>query len=274
MSRNGSGVYLLPAGNPVITGTTISSSAMNGTLSDIATALTGSLAADGQTPATGNLPMNGNKLTGLAPGISNGETLRWEQLFSQGTPASIASAATVDIGAQYTVAVEITGTTTITSLGANYNGPRYLRFTGALTLTHNATTLNLPGSANITTAAGDTCTAYPNSASSGWNITSYQRANAQPMTQSAASNGYVKLPGGLILQWGTSGNILAGSNLLISYPTAFTTAAYAVTASAASALDGSAPISGLVELVNASQFRIHNYSASGSASFYWHAIGL
>lgn len=68
MSRNGSGVYSLPAGNPVVTGTTISSTWANNTLSDIATALTNSIATDGQTAMTGNLPMGGNKITGLADG--------------------------------------------------------------------------------------------------------------------------------------------------------------------------------------------------------------
>lgn len=55
MSRNGSGTYQLPAGNPVVTGTTISSTWANNTLQDIATALSGSIAADGQTPITGAL---------------------------------------------------------------------------------------------------------------------------------------------------------------------------------------------------------------------------
>ena len=55
MSRNGSGTYQLPAGNPVVTGTTISSTWANNTLTDIATALTNSIAADGQTPITGAL---------------------------------------------------------------------------------------------------------------------------------------------------------------------------------------------------------------------------
>ena len=68
MSRNGSGVYNLPAGNPVVTGTTISSTWANNTLSDIATALTGSLASDGQTTLTGNLKLGGNKVTGIADG--------------------------------------------------------------------------------------------------------------------------------------------------------------------------------------------------------------
>lgn len=57
MARNGSGTYNLPAGNPVVTGTTISSTWANSTLSDIASALTGSVAADGQTTPSANLPM-------------------------------------------------------------------------------------------------------------------------------------------------------------------------------------------------------------------------
>ena len=57
MSRNGSGTYSLPAGNPVVTGTTISSTWANNTLSDIATALTQSIAYDGQTTPVANLPM-------------------------------------------------------------------------------------------------------------------------------------------------------------------------------------------------------------------------
>ncbi len=57
MARNGSGTYNLPAGNPVVTGTTISSTWANSTLSDMATALTGSIATDGQTTPVANLPM-------------------------------------------------------------------------------------------------------------------------------------------------------------------------------------------------------------------------
>ena len=55
MSRNGSGTYNLPAGNPEVTQTTISSTWANTTLTDIATALSNSIAADGQTPITGAL---------------------------------------------------------------------------------------------------------------------------------------------------------------------------------------------------------------------------
>jgi hypothetical protein len=66
MSRNGSGTYTLPAGNPVVTGTTIASTWANNTLSDIASTLTDSVAADGQTAMTGNLNLNSNKIVNLA----------------------------------------------------------------------------------------------------------------------------------------------------------------------------------------------------------------
>lgn len=59
MARNGSGTYVLPAGNPVVTGSVVSSTWANNTLNDIATALTGSLSADGQTNPTGALTMAG-----------------------------------------------------------------------------------------------------------------------------------------------------------------------------------------------------------------------
>jgi hypothetical protein len=91
-------------------------------------------------------------------------------------PVVLASATTTDIGGQNSQFVEISGTTTITSLGSTYNGPRFLRFQGVLTLTYNATSLILPGAASITTAAGDTAFVAPNQALNGWTVYSYQRA--------------------------------------------------------------------------------------------------
>ena len=73
MSRNGSGVYSLAAGNPVTTGTTISSSWANNTLTDIASALTASIASDGQTVITANLPMSTYAHTGV--GVATARTM-------------------------------------------------------------------------------------------------------------------------------------------------------------------------------------------------------
>jgi hypothetical protein len=65
MARNGSGTYSLPAGNPVVTGTTISSTWANNTLSDIAAALTASVANDGQTPILANQNWGGFDITNV-----------------------------------------------------------------------------------------------------------------------------------------------------------------------------------------------------------------
>jgi hypothetical protein len=74
---------------------------------------------------------------------------------SQGS--AVASAGTTAIGAAGTALyTTVTGTTTITSFGTVGAGTlRIIEFTGSLTLTHNATSLKLPGAANIVTAAGD-----------------------------------------------------------------------------------------------------------------------
>jgi hypothetical protein len=79
MSRNGSGTYSLPAGNPVVTGTTISSTWANNTMNDLAAALTDSVAADGQTPMTGNLDLNTHKVVNLVAGSASGEAVEFAQ---------------------------------------------------------------------------------------------------------------------------------------------------------------------------------------------------
>ncbi|MBF8732790.1 hypothetical protein IRZ59_20350 [Pseudomonas guariconensis] len=70
---------------------------------------------------------------------------------------TLASAATVNIGAALANTINISGTTTINSLGTIAAGARRtLIFQGALTLTHNATSLILPSGADIVTKAGET----------------------------------------------------------------------------------------------------------------------
>lgn len=180
MSRNGSGTYSLPVNswNPATNGVSATPADWQSLIDDVEAALTQSVSKDGQTTMTGNLPMGGFKLTGLGAGSATGQSVRWEQLFSQGTEADIASATTTTLGTQNTNFLRVTGTTTITSFGTTYNGPRFLRFEGALTLTHSAT-LILPTGANITTAAGDLAIAIPKATlgtADGWYVF-YQRAD-------------------------------------------------------------------------------------------------
>jgi hypothetical protein len=100
--------------------------------------------------------------------------------------ANIASASTTDIGAATGNLVHITGTATITALGTVQAGTRRVAvFDGALTLTHNATSLILPGAANITTVAGDSAT-FVSEGSGNWKCVSYQRAAFLPPSRSPA----------------------------------------------------------------------------------------
>lgn len=90
----------------------------------------------------------------------------------------IASAATCAIGGVASLYVNITGNTTITSFGTIGAGIwRLVRFNAALTLTHNATSLVLPGGATITTTAGDTCLAFSRG-SGNWVVLFYSQAPA------------------------------------------------------------------------------------------------
>jgi len=299
MARDGAGNYSNPYPD-FVAGTTIESAKVDANNSDIATALTASIAKDGQTVPTANLPMGGFKHTGVAaasalthyaradqvigsvldyaadtgtatayaiapsPGISayvvgqrfafkatnansgadptlavnsltagiiywpNGASLIAGEIpasaqivvqvatVTTGTPtfhlqsatkpalprtggtvtgtvamsgaaineaqgADIASASTTDIAAATGNYVKVTGTTTITALGTVQAGTRRIvEFTGALTLTHNGTSLILPTAANITTAAGDVAVMV-SLGSGNWKCTSYQRADGRAL---------------------------------------------------------------------------------------------
>lgn len=116
--------------------------------------------------------------------ICNGTAFFTEKLSSLNLKlqpfATIASAATTDLSTVASQNVTVTGTTTITSFGTAGAGTfRRLRFSGILTLTHNATSLILPGAANITTAAGDTLEAV-SLGSGNWVVTSYQPSGQAP----------------------------------------------------------------------------------------------
>jgi len=64
MPRNSQGLYTLPAGNPVVPNTLIESAWANGTMDDIASALTASLPRDGSAPMVGPLTLQAGPPTG------------------------------------------------------------------------------------------------------------------------------------------------------------------------------------------------------------------
>ena len=131
MSRDGSGNFNLIAGNPVTTGTTIASTWANDTLSDIATALTNSIAKNGETIPTGNLPMGDYKHTGVANASARTDYAAYGQV--------------QDSGSQYLTGVAGADTITASVIGlAAYATGQTFRFvsaganTGAVTLNINA----------------------------------------------------------------------------------------------------------------------------------------
>jgi hypothetical protein len=163
MAFNGSGTYNLPAGNPVVTGTTISSSTTNTTNSDIATALTNCITRDGQSTPSANLPMNAKKLTGLAAGTSAGDSVRYEQVlllaggtmtgaitfvagqtFNSSLPRSTKTSAYTLVSADSGTLVEVTsGTFTLSFTAAATLGNGWFCYvknsgTGSITLDPNA----------------------------------------------------------------------------------------------------------------------------------------
>lgn len=102
--------------------------------------------------------------------------------------ADIARAATTNIGTATGNLVHLTGTTTITGLGTVQAGTRRIvRFAGAGTLTHNATSLILPGAANITTAAND-CAIFVSEGSGNWRCVAYSRANGTALVGSGGAS--------------------------------------------------------------------------------------
>lgn len=90
----------------------------------------------------------------LALGLKADATALAEKADKAAPFVTIASAATVNLGAAASPAVSVTGSTTITSFGASApDGAEYIvKFSGALTVTHSAT-LILPEGTNLTTYA-------------------------------------------------------------------------------------------------------------------------
>lgn len=217
-------------------------------------------------------------------------------LYSQDT---IASATTCDLGTKDAESLTISGTTTITSLGTVSAGiVKRVVFSGALTLTYNAASLILPGNANIITVAGDTAE-FESLGAGNWRCNFYQHdagnaaagansditeitglttalsiaqggsGSATAFANSLASSGYQKLPGGLIIQWGI-GTISASTSVVITYPIAFTAAAYITIPSNRSGASSSFVFSSNVG--SATQFTIYA-SSTTTISAAWLAIG-
>lgn len=125
-----SGTFSLVAGNPVVTGTVISSTTHNNTQTDVASGLSTCLLKDGTQTVTANIPMNSFRITGLGAATARTDSIQCAQV-QDGGPLLIGS---------------VLGTNTITgsltpAITAYASGQRYA-FVPANTNT-GATTINI-----------------------------------------------------------------------------------------------------------------------------------
>ena len=226
MPRNGSGVYTLPAGNPVVPGTTIDAEWANSTLEDMANELTNSLSrtgaggmlapfriADGTVTAPGLSFLNETN-TGLYRTASGSVWMsvlgvNMAQFSTVGLTIPFGKALTAQGNASVLGTFGVTGATTLSST---------LAVTGALTATGGVVG-NVTG--NVTAASGTSSFndvvisgSLDMTAGSSATITGL---NAPVNASDAANKGYVDTQDALKLSLtgGTmSGNIAMGGNLV------------------------------------------------------------
>ncbi len=120
-------------------------------------------------PDATKLPIAGGTMTGA---------------FNEASPVTLASASTVNIGAAAANTINVSGTTAIVAFDSIAAGAiRRVIFAGILTLTYNATSMILPGAANITTAAGDVAE-FISLGSGNWRCLDYTKAASLYVTLS------------------------------------------------------------------------------------------
>lgn len=194
--------------------------------------------------------------------VSMAEVLLTPAVCAALAETSLASATTCDIGSVQTFLVNITGTTTITGFGTAPTSLRIVRFSGALTLTYNASSLILLSGASRTTQAGD-IGIYISDGSGNWRETLYNRGNVTDgtftptdasgatLTMSAAAGIYRRVDN-LVHAWGT-----------ITYPS---------TASGAGATIGGLPFTSTNGALNEySGQSIYNGNGIPAAKSYYYA---
>ncbi|MCK5611772.1 hypothetical protein KAR91_58425, partial [Candidatus Pacearchaeota archaeon] len=196
--------------------------------------------------------------------------------------SDVASASALALGSTGNY-FDVTGTTTITSINSVGIGTIIkLHFDAALTLTHHATNLILPGGANITTAAGDEAE-FIEYASGDWRCTNYSKASGEAAGSGESSlitNGYQVFASGLILQWGQVVPASRSTELdlgTVSFPITFPNATLGVQAIVdTNDTPGLSDNSMFINTVSTSGFNPYSGGwvvASRTYGFYWFAYG-
>ena len=131
----------------------------------------------------------GDVLIGFATGADTTQVLSYTRadgraVASGAKGADIASADPLVLGTDGNY-FDVTGTTGFASITVTAGTLFMLQFDGALTLTHHATNLDLPGEANITTAAGDVLIGFATGANT-VQVVSYTKADGKAVVAATA----------------------------------------------------------------------------------------
>ena len=179
MSYNGSGVFQInSAGQPVITGTTITSTAFNALTTDLATGLTTAITKDGQTATTARIPFAlgvSSTLTTDATSSTTGSII---------TAGGISSQKALFIGTTATITNGIVGTATNNNASAGIIG----EYTTAAPAGVGMTTAVAANVASISLTAGD-WDVFSNYSYSGTSTVLVTLASMSITTSSATNNG-------------------------------------------------------------------------------------
>lgn len=160
MPRNGSGTYNLPSNsfNPAVASTAISPTDWNATAADLATALSGSISADGQTPTTALIPFASG--VSLGDGAAATPTLTFTGDTNTGLYSVAADQMGVATGGTLRVTFGSTNTfANATTFSAAVTCSDNLTVSGTTTLTGNVVVGN--NSADVITVAGTATFSQP-----------------------------------------------------------------------------------------------------------------
>ena len=127
----------------------------------------------------------GDEIVCFATAANTTRVISYSRSPGQGTwrkGADLASADPLVLGTDGNY-FDVTGTTNFASITVVVGSLFMLQFDGVLTLTHNATTLDLPGEANITTAAGDSLIGFATAADQ-VHVISYTKADGTAVVTS------------------------------------------------------------------------------------------
>lgn len=277
MSFSGSGVFNInSAGQPVVSGTVISSSTFNTLTADLATGLSTCITKDGQTTVTANIPMNSYKITGLAAGTAATDAARVGQL--QAGAASVVTAAGTDTytgtmspslaayaaGNTFTFVVPNTNTTAAT---LNIDG------LGAKALTRDGSTALVAGDlvANAEVAVvydGTRFQVLNSNSKTNFNLSGTLTVAGNTTLSGGTANGVAYLNASKVVTAGSVFTYSANGNLVVGVPTTGT--ALAVTGTSGTyAVDITS-----TNTTNSRALNVYNSAATGTTALTNHIVRL